>query len=255
MENLKAKAKWIRQQVFEMIVRAKRGHIGGSFSCVEMMVALYYGLEGENDIILSKGHAAPVLYAILADKGLIPMEELQTFCQLGSRLEGHPSRPLPGVLMTSGSLGNGLGVGAGLALAQKMDGSKKNVYVVMSDGEFDEGATWEAVDYAGRERLSNLVAVVDCNMWSVLRRTASAEYLRQRLIASRWQTLSALNGHNPDDLIRALSLMRSDRPKALLCETTKGKGISFMENRLEWHGGIPSEQEIEQARNELYANS
>ena len=133
------KAKWVRQQTLEMILSANKGHIGGSFSCVEILVALYYGiLKPEDKFILSKGHACAPLYAILADKGYFPISELKTFCQDGSRLEGHPHRGIPGIEVNTGSLGHGLGIGAGLALADRT----KRVYVLMGDGECQEGSVW-----------------------------------------------------------------------------------------------------------------
>uniref|UniRef100_A0A6M3L624 Putative transketolase domain containing protein n=1 Tax=viral metagenome TaxID=1070528 RepID=A0A6M3L624_9ZZZZ len=205
--ELEAKARWVRRTVFEMIVNAKKGHLGGSLSCVDIMVALFYQIMKPEDVfILSKGHAAPVLYAILADKGYFPKEELMTFNLPKSRLEGHPHIGIPGVFCNTGSLGNGLGIACGAAMARP----DIKVYVLEGDGECDEGAVYEARNFIIDHHLTNVVELVDYN---------------------GFRATNAVN-RTPH-------------------ETLKGKGVSFMENKAEWHHKIPNTSEIEQARREL----
>lgn len=250
------KANWVRRQVLEMIVSAGKGHIGGSLSCVDILVALYYGgiLKEKDKFILSKGHACAALYAILADLGFFSLEELAKFNQAGSMLAGHPNRTIPGVLVDSGSLGHGLGIGAGLALSAR----DSIVYVLMSDGECHEGSVWEAAMFASHHKLNNLVGIIDKN------RMCSIDYIDDCMkiepLASKWRSFGwetfTVKGHSYSDLMSGFSIVRQaqsfiNKPFMVIAETVKGKGIPFMEWNLEWHHGVPKGVQLEIARKEL----
>jgi len=246
MTKLEQKARYIRQQVLELIVSAKKGHIGSSFSCVDILVALYYNIMKLDDkFILSKGHASVALYAILADLGYFPMSELETFYQDGG-LEGHPNIKTSGIDATTGSLGHGLGIGVGLAL------SGKNVYVLLGDGECYEGAVWEAAMFASYNKLNNLTAIIDYNKLSTLDSTESLEPLALKWRAFGWEVREA-DGHNFDELKYSLNTFRpgNGKPILVIAHTIKGKGVSFMENNYKWHNRIPDEEESKLARGEL----
>lgn len=264
--NLQNKARWVRQQVLEMIAGAGKGHIGGSFSCVEILVALYYGgilhLDpkipswSERDrFILSKGHACASLYAILADLGFFSVSELATFNQEGSRLEGHPNRGIPGIEVDTGSLGHGLGIGAGLALSVKIDNKDWMTIVLLSDGECHEGSIWEAAMFAAHHELHNLVAIVDYNQ------QCSTDFIKDcvRLepFAYKWRAfgweVKEINGHNFEEILSAFNNFRyrNQRPLMIIANTIKGKGVSFMEGKIEWHHGVPTGESLETARREL----
>ena len=262
IKELEQKAKWVRRQVLEMIVNAGKGHIGGSLSCVEILVALYYtgflNLKGEDrDIfILSKGHACASLYAILADLGYFPIDELMTFAQEGSRLEAHPTLLVPGIEVSTGSLGHGLSIGTGIALADKMLVRKRKVVVLMSDGECHEGSVWEAAMFAAHHKLSNLIAIIDRNGLSVLdfiSRYNNIEPLALKWKSFNWWVIPNIDGHSFDSLISALDLcsLNNEAPIIVIANTVKGKSISFMERIPEWHHRVPNKEELEIARREL----
>jgi len=260
MIDLQEKAKRVRQQILEMAISSQRGHLGGSLSCVEILLALYYEVMGKHDrFILSKGQGCQTLYAILADLGHFPVEELRTFCQKGSRLEGHPSNNVPGVFVSSGSLGNGLGIGAGWALASKLDGMDRNIYVLLGDGECYEGSVWEAAMFASHHQLTNLIGIIDRNYQCVLDFTEDINKLEP--LAYKWRAfgwnVKEVNGHNVREVVDALyhknnHFFGDTRPLMVIARTIKGKGISFMEKGIKWHGGVPNEEEVEIARRELY---
>lgn len=264
IKAMEAKARWVRQQVLEMVVSAGHGHIGGSLSCVEILVALYYGgvlkhdpanpgWEERDRFILSKGQGCQSLYAILADRGYFPLEELESFGKEGSMLEGHPSRRVPGIEVDTGSLGNGLGVGVGMALAARLDGKDHRVYVLLGDGECWEGAVWEAAALAAKERLGNVTAIVDDNGLMATRETGLGDDARGRWQAFGWTT-RVLAGHGLPGLVQALRAKPGwERPMVVIAKTVKGKGISFMEGKVEWHHRVPQGEEIEIARRELGA--
>jgi len=265
--KLKKKANWVRRQVLEMAVRAGAGHIAPSFSCVDILVALYYGgvlrVDSNNlkwierdRFILSKGHTAITLYAILADRGFFPVSELMTFTQEGSRLGGHAEDIVPGVEVATGSLGHGLSIGAGLALAAKMDKKKYLTVCLMSDGECHEGSVWEAAMFAGHHRLNNLIAIIDNNGLSAI--DFLKKYLDIAPLEKKWESFGwdviVVDGHNLKRLLFVLSKLRfrtSDNPLAVIALTTKGKGVSFMENEPIWQYRIPVRRELEIARREL----
>jgi len=262
---LEAKAKWVRQQALEMVARSGKGHIGGSFSCAEILVSLYYdGIlrydpknpdwEDRDRFILSKGHACPALYPILADVGYFPLSDLDTYCQEGSIFEGHANGKVPGIELTTGSLGHGLGIGVGLALAAKLDDKKYRTFVLLGDGECYEGSVWEAANFASHHKLDNLIAIVDRNQQCVLDFTEDCNKLEpfaQKWGAFGWHYL-CIDGHSYHALNTALQIVHiTDKPLVIIANTIKGKGVSFMEKNLIWHHQIPNEEELQQARGEL----
>ncbi len=245
MTDLKAKAKELKKQVLEMCIKAGTGHVSSCLSCTEIMVSLYYDVMGKNDkFILSKGHASPLLYAILADKGYFPKEDLETFCQPGSVLGVHLNNDVPGVEAISGSLGYGLGIGAGMAYA-----NKQRVFVLMGDAECQEGSVWEAAMFAGRENLTNLVAIIDCNGYGATpsnRPTTDWDWND-----FGWNHVN-IDGHDLTVMRRELP-WSGNRPLLIKAKTVKGRGISFMTDAPLWHGCAPTGEWIEKARQELYA--
>ena len=223
--NLQDKAKQLRNDVLDMCVKAGTGHVSSCFSCVEVMVELFYKtMRPQDKFILSKGQASPLLYAILADKGFIPPESLDTFCQPEGMLGVHLDHHIPGALITSGSLGIGLGIGIGMAMANP----DSNIYVLMGDGECQEGSVWEAAMFIGQHPLKNLKIIVDNNGWGVIGQTMPAEQLRKV-----WEAFGC---------------------EVTVLETIKGKGVSFMENNpSEWHGLAPQGEEARIAKDEISA--
>jgi transketolase len=264
---LKEKAREIRSTVLEMIAAANKGHIGGAFSCADILVALYYGgglnvdpadPRGDNRdrFILSKGHSGSALFAVLADLGFFAKEMLKTYCKNGTRLGGHPDRHVPGIETDTGSLGHGLGIGAGMALSAKMKHQDHRIIVLLGDGECGEGSVWEALVFAGHHQLENLAVIIDRNRQCVLDFTedcAPLDPLCARLEAFGWETRE-VNGHSFEELLEAISCRssrKSRRPLAIVAHTVKGKGVSFMEKRLKWHHSVPSGDELARARKEL----
>jgi len=245
-------AKSIRAHALEMTYRAKASHIGSCFSIAEILAVLYgsilridplYPKALDRDrLIISKGHAAASVYAALALCGFFPLEQLKTFCESGSDLLGHVSHEVPGVEYSSGSLGHGLSIGCGMALAAKQSGENFHTYVLLSDGELNEGSTWEAILFAGHHKLSSLTMIVDCNRMQALGATADIlelEPLGKKLQACAWEVIE-VDGHNEAFLEEALK-KKSDKPKAVIGHTIKGKGIAYMENSLTWHYKNPTD--------------
>jgi transketolase len=264
---LKSKSRFVRRQILEIIVAAQKGHIGGSLSCTDILVSLYYGdilrfrpnnpsWIGRDRFILSKGHSCEVLYAILADLGFISESLLASCSQNGNLLGGHPDRHIAGVEIDTGSLGHGLGIGAGLALSAQIDNKDFMTYVLLGDGECYEGAIWEAAMFAAHHNLNNLVAIVDRNKQITLDYTEECNALEpfaQKWVAFGWHTVT-VNGHSFPELIstfKSVCNQQKNMPIAIIANTVKGKGISFMEGNLRWHHGLPSEEQIEIARKEL----
>ncbi|MFH1392537.1 MAG: transketolase [bacterium] len=247
-------ANLIRQDIIRMLCQAGSGHPGGSLSIVEILVALYFGgvLEKQDKFILSKAHCCPALYAVFAELGLIPKEELLTLRKLGSRLQGHPDRLKLPILETSGgSLGQGLSIGIGMALADK----SRRVYVLMSDGEQQEGQTLEAMMFASQHKIDNLIGIIDINGLQIDGNTTEimgACGLEERYRAFNWH-IEDIDGHNIQSIINACEEIKNihSQPSVILCHTIKGKGVSFMENKLEWHGKAPSQEEARKALHEL----
>lgn len=263
--ELERKACAIRQDVIRMLAAAGSGHPGGSLSAVEILTALYFQVlrvdprrpdDPERDrFILSKGHACPALYATLAERGFFPLSWLEDLRRLGSPLQGHPDmRKVPGVEMSTGSLGQGLSVGVGMALAGRLRESGYRVYVLLGDGECQEGQVWEAAMAAAHYRLRNLVAIVDRNRLQIDGPTE--EVLALEPLADKWKAFGwsviTVNGHDFGELLSAFeSVGYARRPTAIIARTVKGKGVSFMENQVDWHGKAPNREQGEQALKEL----
>lgn len=265
VQELERKANWVRNQILEMIVSANRGHIGGAFSCTDILVALYYGgilhfdpanpnWSERDRFILSKGHSSVALYAILADLGFFPASELSRFSQKGSMLGGHPDRNTPGIEADTGSLGHGLGIAAGLALSAKIDKRDWMTVALLGDGECYEGSVWEAAMFAGHHELNNLMAIVDYNQQCVTDFTEDCNRLEP--FADKWRSFGwnarNVNGHSFAELLDAFKDFRkSSRPLVVIARTVKGKGVSFMEKKIPWHHSVPSGENLKIARQEL----
>ncbi len=266
--HAKQKANAMRKDIIEMIHEAGSGHPGGSLSCTDILSALYFGdvmtydpahptSDARDRFILAKGHAAPALYAALAEAGFFPKDELKTLRKLGSRLQGHPdSKLLPGVEVSTGSLGQGLSVAAGLAAGLRLKGGDQKVYTVLGDGECEEGQVWEAANFAAAEALGNLVAIVDSNGLQIdgqLCDVCSAGELDEKFAAFGWE-VHHVDGHDIDALIAlfaSLPCNSTGKPQAIIAKTVKGKGVSFMENQVGWHGKAPDAEQTKQALAEL----
>ncbi len=264
--ELKEKAAVIRRHIIRMLAKAGSGHPGGSLSAADIVTVLYFkemNLRPEDPywpdrdrFVLSKGHAAPLLYAALAERGYFPVEELMTLRRLGSRLQGHPdAKKLPGVEVSTGSLGQGLAAANGMALAARLDGKNYRVYVLLGDGELQEGMVWEAAMAAAHYKLDNLVAFVDYNGLQIdgpVNEIMSVEPLVDKWRAFGWHTL-AIDGHDYGQILDALAEARmvKGRPVAVIAKTVKGKGVSFMEGKVDWHGKAPTPEEAERALTEL----
>lgn len=254
----------VRELVLRESYRAHVGHIGSALSIADILAALYGGIlrigtpdDPERDrFILSKGHAALALYAALALRGWISEAELGTYCGDDSLLGVHPEHELPGVDLSTGSLGHGLSVGAGSALAARASGSARRVFVLLSDAELNEGSTWEAVMFAAHHRLANLYAVVDANgqqAFGYTRDVLAIENARERFAAFGWDARE-VDGHDGEALRAAVAAAEDDaRPHLLLARTTFGRGVSFMENRIKWHYWPMSADEFAQAMREVAA--
>ena len=266
VEDMQIIAKRVRRHIISMLGRAGSGHPGGSLSAVEIVVALYFRVmrhrpqdpqwPDRDRFILSKGHAAPVLYAVLAECGYFPVEELMTLRQMDSRLQGHADRTAtPGVEMSSGSLGQGLSFGIGVALAGRLDSTGYRTYVLLGDGECDEGQVWEAAMAASHFKLDNLVAIVDNNGlqidgWNC--EVMNLEPLSEKWAAFGWHVIE-VDGHDFTRLLDAFEQAKSvtGRPTVIIAHTIKGKGVSFMENNVAFHGKAPSAEAVEIALKEL----
>lgn len=266
IENLQSLAKELRRDILEMIYRRKAPHIGCSFSVVDILTVLYSKIlkvdpKKTSDplrdrFILSKGHAAPALYAVLGKAGFLDKEFLDGFAKDGGSLETHPNRNLlQGIEVSTGSLGHGLSVGAGLALAAKRDKANWRTFVLLGDGELDEGSCWEAAMFASQNKLDNLTAIVDKNQFQILGKTA--EVLDLEPLAEKWRAfgwaVKEVGGHNFKGLLDAFFSLPFEpgRPNCLIADTTKGKGVSFMENEIRWHDKHPDDEEYKRASAEL----
>lgn len=260
------KAYELRKEILEMIYRGKAGHIGGDFSVVDILTVLYYDVmnvspqnpedPNRDRFVLSKGHNADALYAVLADRGFFPKERLETFMQTGSELIGHPNNKVPGVEINSGSLGHGLAVSVGMAIAGKMDRKDYRVYTVMGDGELAEGSVWEAAMCGAHYHLDNLCAVVDRNGLQISGTTdqvMSTSGLEARWVSFGWHAISVEDGNNAEQLKAAFAAAAAHKgaPSVIIASTTKGKGVSFMENNVKWHHKVPTQEEYTAALAEL----
>jgi transketolase len=257
----------MRGEIVEMSHAADAMHLGSSLSCVDIFVALYFGgcltldpknasLPTRDRVLLSKGHASMTLYMILAEKGFFPKDLLKTFNKSGSHLTEHPNLgALPGVEVTAGSLGHGLSVGLGMALAGRIKKVSYNVFVIMSDGECNEGSVWEAAMLAPAQKADNLVAIIDFNRWQATGR--SEEIMALNPLKEKWESFGwsayDVDGHDIGSLIKFLSAVPdgSGKPIAIIAHTIKGKGVSFMEDDNNWHYRIPDAEEVKKAKGEL----
>jgi transketolase len=266
INRLKEIAKKIRRHVITMIFKAGSGHPGGSLSAVDIMVALYFKVmrhrptepkwPDRDRFVLSKGHAAPALYACLAESGYFPVEELDTLRQTGSRLQGHPDMAkTPGVEASTGSEGQGLSMGLGMALGGRLDKKSNHVFVMIGDGENDCGQIWEAAMAASFFGADNLIGILDRNRLQLdgpTREIMAIEPLVDKWRAFGWNVLE-VDGHNMSDIVSALGRAKENtgKPTMLVANTVKGKGVSFMENVVGFHGKAPSKEQFEQAMKEL----
>lgn len=263
-EKLETIANSIRKNIVQMVHDASSGHPGGSLSAVEILTYLYFKEMNINDpkdenrdrFILSKGHASPVLYSVLAEKGFINKESLKTFRRINSKLQGHPDmKKVSGVEVSTGSLGQGLSIGNGMALGFKMDNKQNRVFVLLGDGEVQEGMVWEAAMFAGHNKLDNVTAILDHNGLQIdgkNEEVVSVEPLDKKFEAFGWHVLK-MNGNDFADIEKTFEERRKikDKPVMIIAETVKGKGVSFMENNAGWHGKAPNDDELNIALNEL----
>ena len=267
MENLKALAYELRENVIDMIVEGKAGHIGGDMSVMEILTEIYFDQmnispenmddPGRDKFIMSKGHSVEAYYAVLAAKGFFDIKDvIATFSKFGSLFIGHPNNKLPGIEMNSGSLGHGLPVSVGMALAGKMDKKDYRVYTVMGDGEVAEGSVWEGAMAASHYKLDNLCAVVDRNRLQISGNTEDVmahDDLHERWSAFGWNVIDVADGNDIGQLKAAFDAAKEvkGRPTVLIANTVKGKGSSIMENKANWHHKVPNAEELEQIRKDL----
>ena len=252
------KAKKIRTHILHMVHKANASHIGSCFSIVDLLTVLYFGVLRVNQgpdrdrFILSKGHAAAAVYATLCERGLLGLYDLERYCQDGALLGGHITSDVPGVEVSTGSLGHGLSIGCGMAI----DGKGRNrVFVLMSDGECDEGSVWEAALFASHHALDNLIVIIDYNKIQSFGRVK--DVLDLEPFGDKWRAfgwaVQEINGHDFEQIertLRAIPFVKS-KPRCIIAHTIKGKGVSFMENKLEWHYKSPNKEELERALGEL----
>lgn len=265
INELKAKAKEMRKTVLKMLTNAGSGHTGGSLSLVEIVMSLYFYKMRHNPkrpdwdmrdrLVLSKGHGCSALYAVLAEVGYFPKEELMTFRKFGTRLQGHPQLGLPGLEASTGSLGQGLSIANGMALAARMDKKDIKVYCVMGDGELNEGQIWEAAMTTSHYNLDNVCGIVDFNKQQIdgwCSDVMNLEPLVEKWLSFGWHVLEC-DGHNFKELMDALDEAEriKGKPSVILAHTIKGKGVSFIENQPRWHGIAPKKDELEKALKEL----
>ncbi|MBQ4178293.1 MAG: transketolase [Elusimicrobia bacterium] len=268
--DLKIISASVRKEVLKMLNKAGSGHPGGSLSAVELLVDLYnnhmnFNKDNWQDknrdyFVLSKGHVCPVLYAVLAQIGCIPKEELDTLRKIGGRLQGHPAmdKHIPGIEVSTGSLGYGLSIAAGIAKGMKALKQDNRVYVLMGDGEQQEGSVWEAVMAAPHFKLDNLCAIVDCNGLQIdgkVEDVLNINPIADKYRAFGWNVIE-IDGHNLKEVDEAYTKAKQckGKPTAIMAKTVKGKGVSFMENVADWHGKAPNAEQLEQALKEIDAS-
>lgn len=264
--ELKKYAAKIRKHIIDEVYSAASGHPGGSLSCTDIITALYFEemrvdpkkplWEDRDRFVLSKGHCSPALYAVLAEKGFFPKEDLLTFRKVDSYLEGHPSmRSVPGVDMSTGSLGQGISAAVGMAMAGKLDKKDYRVYAILGDGELEEGQVWEASMAAAHYKLDNLTAFLDYNGLQIDGRITdvmSPEPVAGKFEAFGWNVLK-VDGHDIEEIIKTINQAKNTKgkPTIIIAKTVKGKGVSFMENQAGWHGTAPNKEQRDQAIAEL----
>ncbi|EQB89387.1 transketolase [Clostridium punense] len=267
LESLKGITRNIRKDIIKMLTESGSGHPGGSLSAVEIMTTLYFNemnVDPKNPkdpnrdrFVLSKGHAAPVLYSVLAEKGYFNKEELMGLRKIGAMLQGHPNMTyIPGVDMSTGSLGQGISAAVGMALAGKLDKKDYRVYVLLGDGELEEGQVWEASMSAAHYKLDNLTAFVDYNGLQIdgdVEEVMNPNPIADKFVAFGWNVIYLEDGHDLVEIKNAIEEGKKvkDKPTMIVCKTIKGKGVSFMENEAGWHGSTPNKEQCEQALSEI----
>ena len=267
IEKLKEYCRENRENIIKMVYNAQSGHIGGSLSATELVTVLFHNcmklapkwdkdksFETRDRFVLSKGHVSPIYYCNLAQMGYFPKEELMTFRKLGSRLQGHPATFCPGVDAATGSLGQGLAIACGMAMGLKLDKNPAHVFVLLGDGELQEGSVWEAFMDAPARKLDNLTAIIDRNGLQIDGCTEDIKplgNLAEKIRAFNWNVIE-IDGHDIEQIYDAIELAKTaGRPTAIIAKTIKGKGVSFMENNAGWHGKAPKKEEYEKALEEL----
>ncbi len=266
IQNLSTMAKQVRKDIVTMLTESGSGHPGGSLSAVEILTTLYFNemnvnIENPQDpnrdrFVLSKGHAAPVLYSVLAEKGFFDKDELMKLRKMGSILQGHPNMNyVPGIDMSTGSLGQGISAAVGMAMAGKLDKKDYRVYALLGDGELQEGQVWEASMAAAHYKLDNLTAFLDSNGLQIdgnVEDVLNPGPVDEKFKAFGWHVIN-VDGHDFEALINAIAEAKATKgkPTMIVCKTVKGKGVSFMENEAGWHGSAPSKEQCEQALKEI----
>ncbi|MGA2090168.1 MAG: transketolase [Endomicrobiales bacterium] len=265
MITLKETARQFRKEILETLTAAGSGHPGGSLSAVEILISLYYcrmnlrpddpGWEERDRFVMSKGHASPVMYVTLANRGYFPKEELLRYRKLGSILQGHVSTIVPGIEFSSGELGQGLSYANGIALSAKLAKKNFKVYCLLGDGEIQEGQVWEAAMTAAHHKLDNMCAIIDAN--TVQENGPVSEIKNEEPLAAKWKSFNwnviEVDGHDIAQLLQAYDVFCSTQgvPTVIIARTVKGKGVSYMENQAKWHGKAPNQAELETALKEL----
>lgn len=266
IEELKNMAKRIREGIIEQVYLAQSGHPGGALSVADILTVLYFNelnideknpkWEDRDRLILSKGHASPALYSCLANRGYFNIEELKTFRKIEGNLQGHPDiNKVPGVDMTTGSLGQGLSVANGMAIAGKLDNKDYRVYCILGDGEIEEGQIWEAAMASSKYKLDNLCVIVDNNNLQIdgtIEEVMSSYPIDEKFRSFGFQIIN-IDGHDIEEIMKAFEVAKNikGKPTCIIAKTIKGKGVSFMENKVEWHGKAPNEEQYKTAIKEL----
>lgn len=266
VKELQEKARKVREDIIEEVYKAKSGHPGGSLSIADILTVLYFKemkinpqnpkWEERDRLVLSKGHCSPALYSCLANRGFFPVEDLQSFRSINSYLQGHPDKnKIPGVDMTTGSLGQGLSCANGMAIAGKIEKRNYRVYCILGDGEIEEGQIWEAAMAANKYKLDNLCVVVDNNNLQIdgtIEEVMSSYPIDEKFKSFGFEIIK-IDGHDIEEIIKAFEVARNvkDKPTCIIAKTIKGKGISFMEEQAGWHGKAPNDEQYEQAIKEL----
>ncbi|WP_024614318.1 transketolase [Clostridium sp. Ade.TY] len=265
-QELMDTAKIIRKDIVSMLTESASGHPGGSLSATDIVTTLFFNemnidpknpkMENRDRFVLSKGHAAPVLYSALARRGFFNPDELKTLRKFGSNLQGHPNmNDLPGIDMSTGSLGQGISAAVGMALAGKVDNKDYRVYALLGDGELEEGQVWEAAMSGAHYKLDNLTIFIDFNGLQIdgdITKVMNPSPIDKKFEAFGWNVL-VIDGHNYDEILEAIEKAKNHKgqPTAIVCKTVKGKGVSFMENEASWHGTAPSREQCEKALEEI----
>ncbi len=267
VEKLNELCKESRKNILKMVYNAQSGHIGGALSSTELMTVLYHKcmklcpkwtkdkeFQNRDRFVLSKGHASSILYSVLAQLGFFPKEELMTFRLFGSRLQGHPVPICPGIDVATGSLGQGLSIACGIAMALRLDKNPAHVFCLMGDGELQEGSVWEAFMHGAHENLDNIVAIIDRNRLQIdgcTENVKSLDNLSEKIKSFNWDVIE-VDGHDIRAIYDAIEKAKqNDKPIAIIANTIKGKGVSFMENNAGWHGKAPNKEDFERAYAEL----